>query len=443
MPDFRFGNRQVEAIYLGATPVTAVYFGSTQIWPSGLSIGVPVDAVVWTDFAPGVFTGVNLAIPCDSMVWTDFAPDVELGDIIPTDGMVWTDYVPIIAAGAHLEVPGDALEWADFAPIVSISATVPAPADAMEWEDYAPVVVSGAGMEFPSDETVWEDYAPLIASGVNLAIPVSLMAWHDFGVVAGYGFSPGFSSGFNALPSAAGAGVPADAMTWHDFAPMVEAKAAAICDFLGYGGMATRSGAVHTIADFDFGEGGTIIVPVHAYRFGSTNMSLASSTIGGVPAQIIASASGTVTGVRAAIYLIGAEGVPSGTGDIEITMGQSTSEIAVWGAGYRAMNLLSLVPASADNLGQTGFNASSNNSRSAIADVPEGGIFFGAATVYHDSGSETFTGVTNDYFQTTPNLHFSAGFDVAETAETDKTVTFTKSGGAESMYGGVIAVGLR
>jgi hypothetical protein len=402
-----------------------------------LSIGVPVDAVVWTDFAPAVFSGVNLALPADGMVWSDFVPDIELGDIIPTDSVVWTDYAPVIAAGAHIEVPGDALAWADFALIVSISATVPAPADAMEWEDYAPVVVSGAGMEFPADETVWEDYAPLIASGVNLAIPSNMMAWRDFGVVAGYGFSAGFSSGFNSLPSAAGATVPVDTMWWADSAPTVEAETAAEVEYLGLSAFASASTS-HTIA-VPFGnvdERRKIIVAVHIAAGPDTGPVLSSPSIGGVAATVFEA--GTIAGVNdVGVRWIGAE-VPSGaSGNVQLTFNTSTAvRLGVW----RLVSGKSLAKIDSDVLTWNGSGAT----RTVTTNTLRGCVQFAAASILFDGGSFSFTsGITssgyNQSITGSSTARITGGFELISADEADRPITLTKSGGAENWRGALVA----
>jgi len=137
MPDLRVGSASVDAIYYGSSEVTAVYYGSERIWPSVLTVRVPVDSMVWsdfaavieatpdtgiagdlgtwTDYAPSILTGVNVAVPVNMMDWRDFevssygfskgfssgftALPSDAGPTLPTsDAMVFTDYAPTIEA---------------------------------------------------------------------------------------------------------------------------------------------------------------------------------------------------------------------------------------------------------------------------------------------------------------------------------------------------------
>lgn len=211
------------------------------------------------------------------------------------------------------------------------------------------------------------------------------------------------------------------------------------------GGIAmTRSGAVYNSIGANFGSVGPrkkLLIVVHAQRGGNTTMSLSSATAGGKPMSLIAEASGTISGSRKAVYLLGVD-APSVTGNVSITMGQDASDIGMIVYLFKVINLRSLIPQAPENKAELGWNSSSNDTRSVTVDVPKNGMLFAAATVYHDGGSQTFTGIPNIYMIGSA-LRMTTGIDVISESQIGRTVSFNKSGGAGAMHGGLVAVGLR
>lgn len=376
MSGIRVGAKDPVAIFWGERPVSAVYHGSRLIWPDGILIAVPLNRMFLTDFAPAVAAGASVAVPLNSIVWSDFAPSIEIFDqgVVPVDPMTWTDFAPVIAAGAHVEAPADAAVWTDFAPSISISVVVAAPADALDWTDYAPVVVSGAALEVPSDETVWGDYAPGVSAGVNIAVPVDLLAWRDFGVVAGYGFSTGFSSGFNALPSAAGASVPVDALAWTDYAPTIDAEAAATREYRGSKTSGNSTSITHTFAACDVGAPASGRRVFHSIIFYSgSSRTVVGATSGGVSADYIQQRRADMGGgYNLYAVLISAPLDSGSTADVVITLNSSAS-LQLKGCGtYKVMGLSSITPVAATDAGYSTYGGA----KSLAVDVLQGGLLF-------------------------------------------------------------------
>lgn len=159
-----------------------------------------------------------------------------------------------------------------------------------------------------------------------------------------------------------------------------------------------------------------IIVAVGSRDSGTTSQSISSVTVGGVSATIVVQQRNSATNTDVAGLAIAA--VPNGTtGDVIVTFSETMLRCSI--ALYRATGLSSATPT--DN------GSSTATAPTYAIDVLAGGFAIGTANSGVNSGTATWTNLTEDYdaLVTGEYLNYTGASDTFETEQTNLAVTCT------------------
>lgn len=370
----------------------AVYIG-------GVRVAVSVNAAEATEFAPSIQTGINLALPFDQAKWDDRAPAVGYGInvFVPADALVVAeDYAPLILTGVRLAVPGDAAEWADFSP--SLSIVVDVPGDVMVVADFVPAVAGGMSVAVPSDGMTWAEYEPSFD-------------W--------YGFSNGFSNGFNAVPHGEDLAIPADAMSCSDSAPTIEAEAAVDLSYIGTSTTTTINTGAAAADRYVF-----LVLEAAAFNE-SSSLTMASATIGGVAATIHAQENMGILTSRFNIAILSAL-VPTGTTAVVVPTYNRATAGSVQASSYRVTGIRSNVAVSS---GSTAFT-DTGSSWSRNVNVKSGGFVLAGIWLRHSAKEITSTDMTRDYRSVSSDFTMNSFRSEEPATATPKSFTWSNSNGS-------------
>ena len=169
-----------------------------------------------------------------------------------------------------------------------------------------------------------------------------------------------------------------------------------------------------------------IIVAVFA-RDTSSGQTLTGVTVGGVAATLIANNAVTDAASRTEITALAIAAVPTGTtGDIVCTFSAAMVRCCI--AAYRATGLASATPSDTD------MDTSIGEDVALTIDVPVNGFVLAVATSQHNSLTETWSGVTEDYALTSEaSSRFTGGSLEYSSGSTGQAIACNFSSGTTAI----------
>jgi len=303
--------------------------------------------------------------------------------------------------------------------------TVRVPVDAMTWADFAPEITATPDTGIAGDLATWTDYAPTILTGVNISVPPDLVDWRDF-AISGYGFSKGFSSGFNALPSDAGATLLTyDGMVLTDYAPTITAESIATREYRGSKSSGNSTSATHTFTACDFGSAiaGRYVFAVVVF-YATSSKTVTGATFGGNTGLVLHQYAFSMGGsYYLHVALVAAQVDTGTTGDVVITLNSSAALQLKSCGTYKVLGLQSLTPVDT----AVGGWSTAGGAKSLTADVLDGGLLFDCQMALNGTAFQSYSytaGATlDDDVAINSNHNMVCGSAELTADETNRTVT--------------------
>lgn len=153
-------------------------FGSV----TGVTVSIPVDAIVWADKTPRMASGGSVRAPVNAITWSSKTPRMSAGQRIniPVNAITWSDKTLRKSSGKSVFIPRDvAILMATMGARISSGGSARIPKDNFALSTVVSMR-SGGSVFAPVSNITMTNKTPRVTTGTNIWIPTdTVVVWAD------------------------------------------------------------------------------------------------------------------------------------------------------------------------------------------------------------------------------------------------------------------------